>query len=149
VIAFAMRDGDTETATGGGDAVALSGETLAGESFDLSQTRGKPTVVNFFASWCPPCNSEAPDLVAFAKAHPEVAVVGVALNDARADTEAFVARYGIEFPVVFDAEGGLGGAWGVEGIPTTVFLDAQGEERERIVGGASQEQFEEKLEAAL
>ena len=122
---------------------------MAGETFDLATTRGRPTVVNFFASWCPPCNSEAPDLVAFAAAHPEASFVGVAVNDERADTEAFVDKYGIAYPVVYDPEGGTGNDWGVSGIPTTFFLDAQGTIKDTIVGAASREQFEASLQKAL
>ena len=134
---------------GGSDTPPLVGSTLDGQSFDLATTRGKPAVVNFFASWCPPCNEEAPDLVAFAEAHPEIAVVGVAVNDQRADTEAFVTQYGVKYAVVFDAEGGAGADWGVSGIPTTFFLDADGAVTDTIVGAAGRDQFEASLETAL
>lgn len=145
VYAQARDDG----AGGGESSESLTGTTLTGETFDLATTRGRPTVVNFFASWCPPCNSEAPDLVAFAAAHPEASFVGVAVNDERADTEAFVDKYGIVYPVVYDAEGGTGDDWGVTGIPTTFFLDAQGTIKDTIVGAASREQFEASLQKAL
>jgi len=134
---------------GGGGAEELAGTTLDGQSFDLATTRGRPAIVNFFASWCPPCNSEAPDLVAFAAAHPEVTFVGVAVNDERADTEAFVSKYGLAYPVVYDPEGELGDDWGVTGIPTTFFLDAAGAVKDTIVGAASREQFESSLQKAL
>jgi thiol-disulfide isomerase/thioredoxin len=134
---------------GTGGAQELSGTTLTGESFDLASTRGRPTVVNFFASWCPPCNEEAPDLVAFAADHPEASVVGVAVNDERADTEAFVEKYGVTYTVVYDPQGGTGSAWGVTGIPTTFFLDAEGTIQDTIVGAASSEQFEASLQKAL
>lgn len=134
---------------GASDTPPLVGATLDGQAFDLADTQGSPTVVNFFASWCPPCNQEAPDLVAFAEAHPEVAVVGVAVNDQRADTEAFVAKYGVEYTVVFDEEGGSGADWGVSGIPTTFFLDGDGAVTDTIVGAAGRDQFEASLETAL
>jgi cytochrome c biogenesis protein CcmG/thiol:disulfide interchange protein DsbE len=143
IVAYAQAKED------GGQARTLAGTTLAGQSFDLVSTRGKPTVINFFASWCPPCNSEAPDLVAFSKAHPEASFVGVAVNDERADTEGFVSKYGIAYPVVYDPEGGLGNDWGVTGIPTTFFLDADGVVKDTIIGAASREQFEASLEKAL
>lgn len=130
------------------DARALSGTTLDGQAFDLASTRGAPAVVNFFASWCPPCNVEAPDLVAFSTAHPDASVVGVAVNDQRADTEDFVEKYGVAYPVVYDPEGGLGEAWGVTGIPTTFFLDADGAVVDTIVGAATLEQFEASLAKA-
>ncbi len=147
LILVLVRGGD-EPATSAGGESALAGETLAGGEFDLADAGGTAAVVNFFASWCPPCNQEAPELVAFAAAHPDVTVVGVATSDTRDDAVGFVEKYGIEFPVVFDASGELGAAWGIEYLPTTVFLDASGQEVERLVGGATRAQFEEKLAAA-
>jgi len=136
---------DRQDGSGASGGEELQGETLAGAAFDLADLRGKPVVVNFFASWCGPCNSEAPDLVAFAKAHPEVAFVGVDTGDALAEGRAFVEQYGVDYPVVFDGDRSLGGQWGVEGIPTTVFLDASGVEKERIVGATDAAGFEEAL----
>ncbi len=146
VFARGCDDGDGKSAAGGGG-LTLAGDTLGGDTFDLADTRGKVTVVNFFASWCPPCNQEAPELVAFAQAHPDVAFVGVATNDGLNEASAFVQEYGIRFPVVFDGDGQLGAPWAVEYLPTTLFLDADGREQERIVGGATRERFEEALEA--
>jgi thiol-disulfide isomerase/thioredoxin len=134
---------------GAGDTPPLTGTTLDGATFDLADTKGKPTVINFFASWCPPCNDEAPDLVAFSEAHPEIEVVGVAVRDQRADTEAFVASYGLAYPVVFDPEGETWTTWGLSGIPTTFFLDADGAVTDTIVGAATRDQFEASLETAL
>jgi thiol-disulfide isomerase/thioredoxin len=148
LVLVLVRGCDEEQATtGASGGTALAGETLDGGSFDLADTRGRPTVVNFFASWCPPCNEEAPELVAFAEAHPDIAFVGVATNDKLDDAKGFVDQYGIEFPAIFDGEGALGGPWGIEYLPTTLFLDADGREVDRIVGGATRAQFEEKLEA--
>jgi thiol-disulfide isomerase/thioredoxin len=127
----------------------LTGPTLDGGTFNLDTYAGKPVVINFFASWCPPCNQEAPDLVAFARAHPEVGFVGVAVNDGLTDAEGFVRQYGIPYPVVFDPAGSTGELFGFDGIPTTVFLDKDGIEKARITGGASQEMFEADLKKAL
>jgi thiol-disulfide isomerase/thioredoxin len=149
VFAFARGGDEGQSGAADGEVRALSGETLSGERFDLGASSGGATVLNFFASWCPPCNQEAPELVAFAQAHPDVAVVGIATNDRRDDAVDFVDKYGVRFPVVFDGDGSLGGQWAIEYLPTTLFLDADGREVARIVGGATQAQFEEKLEAAL
>lgn len=137
--------GPSTSSGGSGTAPALKGGTLGGGTFDLASTIGKPTVVNFFASWCGPCNEEAPQLVAFAKAHPDVQVVGVATNDKVADAQAFVSKYAIAYPVVMDANGDIGDSWGVTGIPTTFFIDKSGNVRASIVGASTQVQFEHKL----
>jgi peroxiredoxin len=128
-------------------APALQGQTLEGGTFDLSQSGGRATVVNFFASWCPSCVDEAADVVAFAKAHPEIQMVGVAVNDAEDDTRRFVDEYGVPFPVVMDPNGQAAAAWGVDGIPATFFLDGDGRQQGLVVGPMTREQFEEKLQS--
>jgi thiol-disulfide isomerase/thioredoxin len=132
---------------GSGAAQPLTGSTLNGGTFDLASTRGKPTVVNFFASWCGPCNQEAPEVVAFAKAHPDVEMVGVATNDKPFDTQSFASKYGITYPVVMDLDGSIGSTWGVTGIPTTFFIDKNGAVQDSIVGASTQAQFEDKLKS--
>ena len=147
VTAAVMARQDRAAAAPATPSPPLVGMTLERESFDLSRTIGRPTVVNFFASWCPSCAEEAADLAAFAAAHPELAVVGVAVNDKRADAERFVMRHGITYPVVLDTTGLDGDAWGVTGIPATFFLDAQGRTVTSIVGAATRDRFEETLDA--
>jgi len=126
----------------------LTGITLQRTEFDLRQTLGRPTVVSFFASWCPSCGEEAADLAAFAAAHPEISVVGVAINDRRADAERFVMRHGIAFPVVLDSGSAVASSWGVVGIPATFFLDGRGRTVTSHVGALTRDQFEDALKTA-
>ncbi|HZL63419.1 MAG TPA: TlpA disulfide reductase family protein [Thermoleophilia bacterium] len=139
--------GSSAGASSGGSAQTLTGSTLKGGTFDLATVKGKPTVINFFASWCGPCNQEAPEVVAFAKAHPDVQVVGVATNDKPFDSQSFVSKYGITYPVVMDLDGSIGNAWGVTGIPTTFFIDSSANVQASIVGASTQAQFEDKLKS--
>jgi len=132
-----------------GAAAPLTGTTLTGTSYDLAAHKGKPVVVNFFASWCPPCNGEAPDLAAFARAHPEVDFVGVDVNDKQGDAQAFVTKYGLPYDVVYDPNGAVGGQWNVNAIPATFFIDKDGVVRDSIVGAADRATFESKLKGAL
>lgn len=127
----------------------LAGTTLQHKAFDLAQTRGKPTVVNYFASWCPSCAAEAADIAAFAAAHPDVNVVGVAIRDRRADVQQFVYDYRLPYTIVLDPSGVNANAWGVNGIPATFFLDAQGRTTSSIVGAATRQQFEDGLKSIL
>lgn len=124
---------------------ALKGTSLGGEPVDLAAYRGKPVVINFFASWCSPCNLEAPEVAAFAKSHPEVTVIGVDTNDTRDDGQGFVSKYGLEFPVVSDPNGGLAQDWGVDGIPTTFFVNKDGVVKDHVVGASTSATFESKL----
>ena len=137
------------TQTGNELPLTLTGKTLDGKRYDLAAYRGRPVVINFFASWCPSCAREAADLTAFAKAHPEVAFVGVDIQDKLAKGREWVMRYGVPFPVVFDREGAIASQYGVIGIPVTFFLDGNGVERAHIVGSATRSGFEEKLQTAM
>ncbi len=126
----------------------LSATTTKGAAFSLVAERGKPVVINFFGSWCGPCNMEAPELAAFASAHTEVTFVGVA-NDQKADADAFMSKYTLAYPVIADPNGVILSAWGVKGVPTTVFLDRNGLEKARLVGASTRDQFQAALQKAL
>ena len=126
----------------------LTATTTAGASFSLAAERGKPVVINLFGSWCGPCNSEAPELSAFAAAHPEVSFVGVA-DDQKADADAFMSKYSLAYPVIADSSGVILMAWGVKGVPTTVFLDRNGVEKARLVGASTRAQFQAALQKSL
>jgi len=84
-------------------------------------------VVNFFASWCPPCEEEAPLLNRLQrKLAGRGTLVGVAWNDASEDTAAFVREHRIAYPVLRDVDGKFAGAYGVKGMPETFVIDPRG-----------------------
>lgn len=101
--------------------------TVGGGTLASSDLKGTPVVINFWASWCDPCNLEAPDLEATWKQYQArgVRVVGVDYEDQTADAQAFVAKYGISYPSVVDKGGQLATKFGVRGVPETYFVDAQ------------------------
>lgn len=95
----------------------------------LWSLRGEPVWLNFFASWCPPCNAEAYDLAQTAKKSRGLHVVGVDLTASEsslAKVDAFVAQYGISYPVLLDRSGSVANRYGVQAIPTSFFIDRQG-----------------------
>lgn len=100
---------------------ALDGGTVA-----LSQYRGRRVVINFWASWCGPCKQETPALVAFARAHPRLPVVGVAVNDDPRSSRDFVGEYGVPYPVGIDRDSSLLGDYGGASLPMTVLVGADG-----------------------
>ncbi|MEI6450739.1 MAG: TlpA disulfide reductase family protein [Actinomycetes bacterium] len=130
-------------ACGGSASAASSADVqfLSPQEFTVADYAGKPLVVNYFGSWCGPCNAEAPDLSTFAKAQSgKAAFVGVAVNDQQSDVVDFMAQYGLTYPVVLD-DNSLSAANGISGVPTTIFYNAGGQEVDRIVGAASLDRF--------
>lgn len=126
----------------------LAGPTLDGSGFDLRTISGRPVVINFWGSWCTWCAREAPELVAFAEAHPDVRFVGVDVNDEDSAARRFAAQFRLPFLSVVDHSGALADQYGVTGYPTTVFLDSTHIERARIVGAGNLQAFAENLQRA-
>jgi cytochrome c-type biogenesis protein len=108
--------------------------------------RGKPVVVNFWASWCVPCRKEAPHLARFDRELKERArLVGVDFQDAKSDALTFVREFGWRFPNVRDPQGELASRYGLAGLPTTYVIDADG----RIAKALNGEQTFESLVRAV
>jgi len=119
-------------------------------SMALSDLRGQPVVLNFWASWCGPCKDEAPVLAAAAPRWEEQGVVflGVDSQDKEDDAIAFEERYGITYDSVVD-DGSLAAEYGVFGFPETFFIDADGVIRAKQVGPIDAETLETYLASIL
>ena len=110
---------------------------LSGGNLTLSETRGKMTIINFWASWCAPCKMEAPHLQEFYEEYSdrvEIVAVNNTSKDKREDVAAFVEQYGLTFPVLLDETGEINTMYGAFAIPTTVFLNEKGEIIHEYVG---------------
>jgi cytochrome c biogenesis protein CcmG/thiol:disulfide interchange protein DsbE len=124
----------------------LDGDVLVPPRVRLADLRGTPVVINFWASWCVPCRKEAGELARFDREmRARAQLVGVDLQDVRADALAFVREFGWRFPNVRDPQGELATRYAVAGLPTTYVLDAEG----RIAGQHVGAQTFEKLVRAL
>jgi len=124
----------------GHEAPAVSGSTLSGGRASLASLRGRWVLVNFFASWCPPCRTETPELVRFAYSHPsgqKVAVLGVVFGDTAANARAFEASLGATWPAVADPSGRIAVGYGVDDPPQSFLVDPAGKVVARLVGGVT------------
>jgi cytochrome c biogenesis protein CcmG, thiol:disulfide interchange protein DsbE len=112
----------------GTPAPALRLPGLDGRPVDLAALRGRPVVVNFWATWCEPCVREFPLLRQAAAAHraDRLAVVGVLTSDRPAAARDFVRAYGATWPVGLDPAATTAGRWGAVGLPHTYFVRPDG-----------------------
>ncbi|OQY36241.1 MAG: hypothetical protein B6I38_00035 [Anaerolineaceae bacterium 4572_5.1] len=114
-------------------------ETLDGESVTLSDLRGRAVLVNFWATWCPPCRAEMP---AFQQAYQDyeeqgfvIVAVNTTLQDNPADIAAFIEEFGLGFPVVLDSDGAINRLYQARSLPTSFFIDKEGIISEVVIGG--------------
>jgi cytochrome c biogenesis protein CcmG/thiol:disulfide interchange protein DsbE len=101
---------------------------LDGGQASIASFKGKPVVLNFWASWCDPCKDEAPEIEA---AHRRLrraggTVLGVTVSDETSDSKAFMRKYGMTFPSVRDVDGELAEDFGTTGVPETFVIDRAG-----------------------
>jgi len=107
----------------------------SGQQVALSNYRGKPLIVNFFASWCEPCKTETPLLARFYREEQgKVALVGLDENDTVGNATSFTRADGVSYPVGWDPHFDVGSAYGVNALPQTFFLNARHQIVDRVFG---------------
>lgn len=128
-VVVATLGGDEAAAEVGKPAPALAVTLFGGEVFDLVDHvrfgRG-PVLLNLWASWCEPCTREFPALSAYAEAHPEVTVLGVAVQDPEDDARRFADRMNPSFLVGWDRGGAIRKAYPSFGLPATFLIGSDG-----------------------
>jgi peroxiredoxin len=123
--------------------------TSDGSTLRLSDLRGHVVLLNFWATWCPPCKAEMPDLNALQREHGaarKFIVVGVDVQESQAEVQAFARQYNIGFPLVLDSDGQVSGAYRVRTLPTSLIVDRQGFIRDRWTGQLAKAAMLRKLE---
>jgi cytochrome c biogenesis protein CcmG, thiol:disulfide interchange protein DsbE len=119
---------------------------LADGRVRLDELRGRPVVINFWASWCIPCREEAPALAASAHAHAgEVAFLGLDIQDFTSDARKFLRKHDVPYVSARDLSSGSYTAYGLTGVPETYYLDAQGRVVAHSVGAVSGRELEEQI----
>jgi cytochrome c biogenesis protein CcmG/thiol:disulfide interchange protein DsbE len=113
--------------------------TATGESLRLSELRGKPVILNFWASWCPPCRSEMPAIQAVHLAYQDRGLVVLGVNASNQDdlnqANEFTLNMELTFPTLYDTNGTTQKLYAVSALPTTFFIDRSGIIRAIVIGG--------------
>jgi len=133
---------------GGGNApefsLSLFGDFEGAGEFDLAAMRGRPVIVNFWASWCGPCRAEMPAVERVWQRYRDrgLVIIGVTMQDREADARAFLEEVGVTYPVGLDANGSISRAYSVQGLPSTYFINENGGVARAWVGAISEERLE-------
>jgi cytochrome c biogenesis protein CcmG/thiol:disulfide interchange protein DsbE len=147
VAAVFIQSGDIHE---GDVAPMFKTETLEGDTLALADLRGKPVLINFWASWCVPCVDEAPLLKqAYEEYGDRIEFVGVDIKDARTDAQSFVDRYGLAYPSVRDEDLSIFDAYGLTGQPETFFLDEEGRIVKHVPGPVDEELLFQLLDSLV
>ncbi len=112
---------------------------------------GRVTLLNFWATWCPPCRGEVPELISFYKAFASkgVRILAIDIQEEQRKVASFAASQGMSFPILLDRAGTVADLYGIRGIPTTVIIDGRGTIRDMIVGGTTQGVLRSKVQRLL
>ena len=122
--------------TGRPMAAAIALSDIAGENWRVDDYRGRVTLINFWASWCPPCVEEIPSLSRLQKAMDPASfrLISIDLGEDPAVIRAFLKRVEVDFPVLLDGDGGIARAWQVIGLPSTFVVGPDGHIRFGVNG---------------
>jgi thiol-disulfide isomerase/thioredoxin len=117
----------------------FTSETLTGEMIELSELNGHPVLINFWASWCRPCQSEMPAIERVYKEYVNKGFTILAVNttyqDNPADVAVFVSDYNLSFPILLDINGTVSGQYELRALPSSFFVGRDGIIQEIIFGG--------------
>lgn len=144
IAVLATSDGGDDRGTYspliGRQAPVVAGETLIGDTYDLTADRGQFVLVNFFATWCVPCIREHDDLASFHRRHSQAGdatVVSVVYDTRPSAAREFFEENGGDWPVVLDPDGRTALEYGVSGVPESYLIAPDGTVAAKLVGGVT------------
>jgi len=116
------------TASRSGNTVEFTLDDFSGNPVSLSSFRGRPVLVNLWASWCPPCRAEMPTLIQFYKDHQTggFALLAVNTGDDKVAAQQFMSQVQMPFKVLYDPDGRAEHAFGTDGLPSSFLIDRNG-----------------------
>ena len=133
--------------TAGSPAPDFTLQSASGGTVSLADFRGKKVVVNFWATWCPPCRSEMPDMEQVSTERKnDVVVLAVNVQEARAPVRDFADKYSLSFPILMDTAGEVTQGFGVQSLPTTFFIDKEGKVASFNMGALNKSAIGRKLD---
>lgn len=149
-LVVALSGCATHHAAIGAAAPGFSEPTVDGATLTMASLAGKPLWLNFFATWCPPCNEEAPAVAAVQGefAARGLQVVGVDVLENAAKAKEFVDKHHLNYPAVVD-EGALRDAYDINGMPVNVFIDKDGIVRSIEIGELTRAEMEADVKKIL
>lgn len=139
--------GQSSAPVAGSPAISFELKSLDGKPVGLTNFRGKPLVMNFFASWCDPCRDEMPLIneLASKAAKDGYSVLGIAVEDGRAAVMEFANEAKLVFPIALDLNSTVKRAYRIFGPPATFFIDSQGIIRDVVLGPITKERAREAM----
>ncbi|MEW6102946.1 MAG: TlpA disulfide reductase family protein [bacterium] len=125
--------------------------TIDGETLTLSELSGKVIILDFWATWCPPCRMEIPDFIQLYSQYKDkgLLIIGLSLDESPDNVRQFKEKMGINYPIVMGNQKVTEDFGGIRGIPTTFIIDREGNIETKIVGYRSKEVFEKEIDSLL